>query len=270
MITSEGVIHTDNLRATNGQFTGVVEGSNIRGSTITGSAIQASYIAADVRMLTLSWANQEQYGTMSVEELENRGITPYMGFNVAVVGNDSVSGGSANLSYLSIRSYDYANKSDYFRYTRNLITPSFTGTGITYYYSWREYRSIGPRVSSALNVRVEIYHDGTKVKTFETGSMVDGQVISNAEYECRAQLQGRTWKTGEGHSNNGNWISYAREFKGTFAITMKKHTYNGSRSRIGARAYVYHNSRKQWLYAATFSIADTALNDYTPSNQGPK
>ena len=253
------------------EFSDVTVRGRIHGSVITGSAIQASYIASGVRMLTLSWYNQERYGSMDVGHIEGSGNTPYMGYNVSVTGSATVKGNN-NIAYVDIKSYDYSNTSEHIRYTRKQITPTFTGSSRIYYYSDRIYSNNIPNhnCSHTLNVKVEIFHDGSHIRTFETGGVSNGQVLNHADFTCKADITTSTRKTGSGHSNQGDWISYATTCTGSFNLTMKHHTYNGSRGRIGCRVYVYDHSSSGggWKIANTYTISDTALNDYAPTNGG--
>lgn len=251
------------------EFSDVTVRGRIHGSVITGSAIQASYIASNVRMLTLSWYNQERYGSMDVGHIEGSGNKPYMGYNVSVTDSESIRGGNT-IAYLDIKSYDYSNTSEYIRYTRKQITPSFTGSGRVNYYSGKSYNNYIPNHScgDTVNVKVELFHDGSHVRTFETGNMSNGQTINHADFTCKATVVSSTRQTGSGHGNNGDWISWATTCTGSFDLTMKGHPYTGSRSRIGCRVYVYDHKERSWVIAAGYTISDTALNDYAPSNGG--
>lgn len=101
----------------------VICGTNICGGVIKGSAIQSSYIATDVPSLTLTWANQEQYGSMDLTTICGQGNTPYMGYNLGVVATCT-----ATTPNLKIASYDYTGKTNYNRYTRRYITPYVNAT----------------------------------------------------------------------------------------------------------------------------------------------
>lgn len=252
------------------EFSDVTVRGRVHGSVITGSAIQASYIASNVRMLTLSWYNQERYGSMDVGHIEGSGNKPYMGYNVGVTGSQSIRGSNA-IAYVDIKSYDYGNTSEHIRYTRKQVTPSFSGSGQIEVHSGQvggNQQLPSHDCKSTVNAKIELFHDGSHVRTFETGGMSNGQTVNHADFTANANISVSTTQTGSGGGNNGSWVSYTTTCTGSFNLTMKHHTYNGNRSRLGARVYIYNHSNRRWEIAAGYSISDTALNDYAPSDGG--
>ncbi len=242
---------------------GEVEGTNIRGSVITGSAIQASYIAADVQMLVLTWRNQEQYGTMSVETLENQGITPYMAFNIGVSDSDSAQAGQ--WATLNIASYDYSNKGEYVRYSRRYIQPEcVSNKKLTYEktnttYSAGTTPSYPPVKDNGAVCKVIISHAGTDT-TVTSPRLYDGQsaTVGGIKFNVSMTVSKRS-SAAELYGSAG----YATvEVRHWFDLDGSTVDFRGNKSEFRVRYFIDN-------VEVGGSVSDTANNATTPTNGGP-
>ena len=281
-VTSGGKLYATNaditghINATSGKFTGLVEGSTIKGSTIeagiirggviTGAAIQGSYIASDVPLLTLTWKNQEEYGTMSIEQLEAANRDIYFGYQTGVTDNVTSSGTAT----LRIASYDYKPTSQKVRYTRKKVTPSgsfssqvlWSDIRKTIHYNTSKCSSY-PSYPTAQDVGVTpvLIVNGSTV-SFPKMHNGHSVVMSGIRIVCKMNVSNSRWcsnqGTGSGMTSTANSET---EVSYSFTIQFEDYTFSGRRSGFTLAAQANGSTR-------TIKVWDTANNISPPTNGG--
>ncbi|EPE2648744.1 phage tail tip fiber protein [Vibrio fluvialis] len=241
---------------------GSIEGTTIYGSVITGGAIQASYIAADVQMLVLTWANQEQYGSMSVEYLESQGITPYMGFNIGVSDSDTAVAGA--YATLNIASYDNTDKTNYVRYSRRYVQPEGSSNTLRTFYESKDWYasedlSFPTPVDNGVICKVMITHQGA-TQTITSGRLYDGQsqTVSGIQFNVSMTV---VQDSEEGvYYGSPGFKSTACYHK--FNINGSTVDYRGNMSALKVRYFINDVD-------VGGNLSDTAYNATTPTTGGP-
>lgn len=260
---------------------GRIEGSTIRGSTIEGgvikgSAIQSSYIASDVPILALSWANQEQYGAMDIISLCNRGITPYFGYNLGVTGNST-----GVVPSIAIASYDYTDKSYYNRYTRRYITPYASATSHLLYkgicrtcsssypnsppWPWP-----GSEPDNGVNIGFYLQNTGTDIR-IDSGLIRNGQsttrVVGNtcivfgaSMYTVRCNACKSCYDPRRGARCYDYWSWYETGYHVT--VDVRKHDYCANVAAFWTCLFLNG-------LPYTHNLCDVANNTTTPTDGGP-
>ena len=281
-VTSDGKLFATNaditghINATSGRFSGLVEGSTIKGSTIeagiirggviTGAAIQGSYIASDVPLLTLTWRNQEEYGSMSIEVLESQGRDIYFGYQTGVT--DTVD--AAGTATLRIASYDYKPTSQKVRYTRRHITPNghfrsqtmWEDTKTTTHWNTSRCSSYPPYPTAQdVGVVPTLIVNGHH---YNFPKMHNGHsvVIGGIRLNCAMHVSNS--RTCTNHGTGSGMTSYAKSFTDvsySFTYQFEYFDYSGNRPHLQVTAVTSGSTRN-------IHITDVANNISPPTNGG--
>lgn len=255
---------------------GVIDGSVICGSTICGgvikgSAIQSSYIATDVPSLTLTWANQEQYGSMDLTVICNQGNTPYMGYQSGVAASCTTT-----TPNLKIASYDYTGKTNYTRYTRRYITPYANGSSqlihsssksCCYNVCCNDYAPVPAYNDGGVSICLCFRGTGTD-RRIDSGTLRNGQsvtkvsgntcVVFSATAYCCVQRASFCQGTNPPTYNTQIWVETGYHVY----ANVKKHDYCANVQCFCTSLYTNASARSHRL-------CDAANNATMPTSGGP-